>query len=60
MKIGIDLGGTKTEGILIDNDGNELEGTFRFYQLYILYESIQLHGAITINCIPTYTFRSRV
>ena len=24
MKIGIDLGGTKTEGILIDNDGKEL------------------------------------
>ena len=25
MKIGIDLGGTKTEGILIDNDGIELK-----------------------------------
>ncbi len=25
MKIGIDLGGTKTEGILIDSDGNELK-----------------------------------
>tara|TARA_B110000438_G_C15729598_1_gene613658 strand:+ start:380 stop:1267 length:888 start_codon:yes stop_codon:yes gene_type:complete len=25
MKIGIDLGGTKTEGILIDKDGNELK-----------------------------------
>ena len=25
MKIGIDLGGTKTEGILIDQDGNELK-----------------------------------
>ena len=25
MKIGIDLGGTKTEGILIDYDGNELK-----------------------------------
>ena len=24
MKIGIDLGGTKTEGILIDNEGKEL------------------------------------
>ena len=24
MKIGIDLGGTKTEGILIDEDGKEL------------------------------------
>ena len=24
MKIGIDLGGTKTEGILIDDKGNEL------------------------------------
>ena len=24
MKIGIDLGGTKTEGILIDSNGNEL------------------------------------
>ena len=24
MKIGIDLGGTKTEGILIDNNGKEL------------------------------------
>ena len=25
MKIGIDLGGTKTEGILIDSDGKELK-----------------------------------
>ena len=25
MKIGIDLGGTKTEGILIDSNGKELE-----------------------------------
>ena len=25
MKIGIDLGGTKTEGILIDNEGIELK-----------------------------------
>ena len=24
MKIGIDLGGSKTEGILLNNDGNEL------------------------------------
>ena len=24
MKIGIDLGGTKTEGILLDEDGQEL------------------------------------
>ena len=25
MKIGIDLGGTKTEGILINSDGNEIK-----------------------------------
>ena len=25
MKIGIDLGGTKTEGILIDSNGKELK-----------------------------------
>ena len=27
MKIGIDLGGTKTEGILIDDSGKELSRT---------------------------------
>ena len=27
MKIGIDLGGTKTEGILIENSGKELSRT---------------------------------
>ena len=36
MKVGIDLGGTKTEGILIDQSGNELKrqriNTIKNYQ----------------------------